>query len=71
MHMKVQIYQITADDGNGETMSVELPRNELCKMVGESILQGVSASQEIEGEGGVEVILAKPINLPERILQTS
>ena len=45
------MYKITADDGNGNIVSIEMSAIELYRMMENSIIRGAIASQQIEGEG--------------------
>ena len=62
------MYEVVADDGMGNVVKLKLSRDKLCSMIGSSLLQGVLATQEIEGEGRVEARLKEPVNLPEKLL---
>jgi hypothetical protein len=64
-------YLIDVDNGMGTRVNFSLSRKRLCQIIGDSITQGIIASQKIEGESteGVEII--EPTNLPERLLGTS
>ncbi len=62
-------YQITVHDGVQPPVQVQMSRPVLSQMIANAILRGVVASQTIEGEG-VDVVFTKPVNLPEKLLQT-
>ncbi|MBI3632144.1 MAG: hypothetical protein HY225_01730 [Candidatus Vogelbacteria bacterium] len=63
-------YEVVVDDGTGNEFKVQMSKDKLSRMIAESILQGVLASAEIEGEG-VDCVLADgPVVLPEKLLQT-
>jgi len=64
------IYEITADDGNGEVVKVNLSREKLCQMIGNSLYLGVIASAMIEGEEVDDINISVINDLPEAILIT-
>ena len=65
-----KMYEINVFDGDKNTLHIELTRSSLCKIISDSIAQGVKASMKIEGENVDDINININPDIPECLLQT-